>query len=304
MRRIVLAVFLGWFLGTAPLAAQEADAPGPPAPEGQLYPPPADPAVEPADPPAGCRWQPAWGLAGLRVTEGPRVAPNGLVYHPLFSIDLDLNLWVWPAGGLYVFADGSFWGERSENGVTNGRDGPLGFSKRELDFTLGAAWNYAGPWEARVSGYSLNNLNRGTDPVRPVGILDGALFENRYYLTGEYARLGEPGFDVARADFVSVGVYPTKELVGNNGRRFKPLAEVRAYLTYDLFDWPAYAYGDATLIADRSCVPRLLLFDVGVAARPLPSWRQWEFRVGAENTADFKTRSVLNLWAVSLRYVF
>ena len=38
--------------------------------------------------------------------------------------------------------------------------------------------------------------------------------------------------------------------------------------------------------------------------RPFHSWRQWEFRAGVENTGDFQTRSVLNLWYVSLRYVF
>jgi hypothetical protein len=305
----VLTLLLAWFLGAARLAAQEAADPVPPAPEGQLPPPAADPPAPAPDAEGPCRveaapWRPAWGLAGFHVFDGPRVAPNGREYHPSFSTDLDVNFWVWPSGGLYVFTDGRFWTERPEYGVTNGRDGPLGFSKREFDLDIGAAWNYSGPWEARASGYSLNNLNRGTDPVRPGGTLDGALLENRYYLTGEYARLGEPGFDVTRADFLSVGVYPTKDMVGNDGKTFKPLAELRAYVTYDILDWPAYAYGDATLIADRSAVPRLLLFDVGLAARPLPGWRQWEFRAGAENTADFKTRSVLNLWYLSLRYIF
>jgi hypothetical protein len=260
--------------------------------------------AEPAGPSEGCSWQSVWGLAGLRVIDGPRIAPNGQKYHPSFSIDLDLNLWLWPSQGIYVFADGRFWGERPENGVTNGRDGGLGFSKREFDIVGGAAWNYVGAWEARVSGYSLANLNRGLSLVAPSGGLDGALFENRYYLSAEYARLGQPGFDIARTSFVSIGVYPTKDLVGNDGQQFKPAGMLRAYLTYGLFDWPLYAFGDATLITDRTFTPRLLLFDVGLAARPFHSWRQWEFRTGVENTADFQTRSVLNLWYVSLRYVF
>jgi hypothetical protein len=79
---------------------------------------------------------------------------------------------------------------------------------------------------------------------------------------------------------------------------------LRAYLTYDLFDWPVYAYGDATLITDRNLDPRLLLFDVGLAARPFHSWRQWECRAGVENTADFQTRRALNLWYLSVRYIF
>ena len=293
MRQVVLSVLLGGLLGTAPLAAQETAAPVRRAP-----------AAEPADVPEGFHWQPVWGLVGLRVIDGPRIAPNSQEYHPSFSIDVNLNFWLWPSQGLYVFGDGRFWGERPEYGVTNGRDGPLGFSKREFDLAGGAAWNYAGVWEARVSGYSLNNLNRGKNLVNPSGSVDGALFENRYYLSEEYARLGQPGFDVARATFVSAGVYPTKNLVGNDGQTFKPAGMLRAYLTYDLLDWPVYAYGDATLITDRTFKPRLLLFDVGLAARPFHSWQQWEFRAGAENTGDFQTGSVLNLWYVSLRYIF
>jgi hypothetical protein len=262
------------------------------------------PAAEQACPTGENSWQSVWGLVGLRAIDGPRIAPNGQEYHPSFSIDLNFNFWLWPSQGIYVFGDGRFWGERPEYGVTNGRDGGLGFSKREFDISGGVAWNYTGAWEARVSGYSMNNLNRGTNLITPNGVLDGALFENRYYLSEGYAKLGEPGFDVARTSFVSLGVYPTKDFVGNDGQTFTPAAMLRAYLTYDLFDWPVYAYGDATLITDRTFTPRLLLFDVGLAARPFNSWKQWEFRAGVENTADFQTSSALNLWYVSLRYVF
>jgi hypothetical protein len=47
-----------------------------------------------------------------------------------------------------------------------------------------------------------------------------------------------------------------------------------------------------------------LLFDLGAAARPFRSWRQWEFRLGFENTADLEKKDVLNLGYVSLRYLF
>jgi hypothetical protein len=317
MRRVVLTALLGGLLGTAPLAAQETAAPARPAPLCQLFPSPPPASVPAADAPApgvvewpgeaaGVPvWQPAWGLAGLRVINGPRIAPNGEKYHPSFSLDMNINFWLWPSQGIYLFGDMRFWGERPEYGVTNGRDGGLGFSKREFDISGGPAWNYAGAWEARVSGYALNNLNRGTDQVQPTGELDGALIENRYYLSPEYARLGEPGFDVARATFLSVGVYPTKQLIGNDGQTFKPLGMLRAYLTYDLVEaWPVYAFGDFTLIADRTLDPKLLLFDVGVAARPFHEWRQWEFRAGAENTADLQAHQVLSLWYVALRYIF
>jgi hypothetical protein len=317
MRRAVLVAGLLGLLGAVRLPAQEAasrwtpggtDLPaGPAAPAAEAAvsaqaPAPPCPEVAPAEAPP---WQTAWGLVGLRIfAAGPKVAPNGEEYHPSFTTDLDINFWLWRSQGVYLFGDFRFWGERPENGVTNGRDGGLGFSKRQFDLQGGVAWNYTGPWEARVFGYSLNNLNRGQDLVTPYGINDGFGLENRYYLSPEYAKLGQTGFDVARATFVSIGYYPTKTMVDNDGNWFHPGLFLRAYLTCDLGDWPAYAYGDATFISKSSLHPKLLLFDVGVAARPFTSWRQWEFRLGVENTADFDAGSVLNLWYGSLRFIF
>ena len=96
-------------------------------------------------------WQSVWGLAALRVIPaGLKTAPNGEQYHPNFSMDLDLNAWLWRSHRLYLFGDARFWGEKSEYGVTNGRDGFFATSKREFDLSGGAAWNYAGSWEARL----------------------------------------------------------------------------------------------------------------------------------------------------------
>jgi hypothetical protein len=140
--------------------------------------------------------------------------------------------------------------------------------------------------------------------VTPAGINDGFGLANRYYLSPEYAKLGTTGYDVERATFVSVGYYPSKTLVGNDGQEFKPGLMLRAYLTYDLWDWPCYAFGDAMYIGERSFQPKLLLFDVGLAARPFTSCQQCEFRFGVENTADFQVGDVQNLWYASIRYVF
>jgi hypothetical protein len=250
-------------------------------------------------------WQTAWGLAGLRVIPaGPKVAPNGEEYHPNFSMDLDFNFWVWRSQGLYLFADMRLWGERGEYGVTNRRDSWLGTSKREFDLSGGAAWNYAGPWEARAFGYTQNNLNRGYSLVTPSGFGDGFGLENRYYLSPAYAKLGQTGFDVERATFLSIGYFPSKNMVGNDGRSFRPGLMLRAYLTCDLWDWPCYVFGDATYVSERSFQSRLLTFDVGFAARPFSSCQQCEFRFGAENTADFQVHNVQNLWYVSIRYIF
>jgi hypothetical protein len=316
MRRAVMAALLFGWLGAMPLSAQETAVPGatPPAfPDRQLCPvPETDPASEDqastADaggPAEAFPWQTVWGLVGLRgIPAGPKVAPNGEEYHPNFSIDLDFNFWLWRSRRLYLFGDARFWGEKPENGVTNGRDGFFGTSKRQFDLSGGAAWNYAGPWEARAFGYSFSNLNRGISRVVPTGINDGSGLENRYYLSPEYAKLGQTGFDVARATFLSVGYYPSKEMVGNDGQLFKPGLMLRAYLTCDLWDWPCYAFGDAMLISERSLQAKLLLFDVGLAARPFRSCQQCEFRLGVENTGDFQVGDVHNLWYVSLRYIF
>jgi hypothetical protein len=311
MLRAVLVAWLLALLGAMPLPAQEPALPNPldfrPDHDADSVLPPEAP-VSPAEevgPAEALSWQTAWGLASLRIfAQGPKIAPNGEEYHPSFSLDLNGNFWIWPSQRIYLFGDLRFWCERPEDGVTNGRDGGLGFSKRQFDLSGGPAWNYAGSWEARVFGYSMSNLNRGLNPVTPWGVNDGFGVENRYYLSPEYARLGQTGFDVARATFLSVGYYPTKDMVGNDGQTFKPGLMLRAYLIYDLGNWPVYAFGDATFIGERSLRAKLLLFDVGLAARPFHRWQQWEFRLGVENTADFQTGNVLNLWYGLVRFIF
>jgi hypothetical protein len=313
------AVALAWglcLLAPGPLAAQqslprEAACSGPPS--GETCPLPCSVSPSPVevstpeevglDP--ELPWRTVWGLGALRVIpEGPRMAPNGQKYHPNFSMDLNINCWLWPRQRLYLFGDLRFWGQRGEQGVTNGRDGALGTSKREFDISGGAAWNYAGPWELRAFGYSGNNLNRGDSLVTPAGFTDGFGVENRYYLSEEYTRLGQTGFDVARAPFVSFGYYPSKEMRGNDGRLFKPGLLLRAYLIYDLGDWPVYAFGDVTFISESSFEPRLLLFDLGFAARPFRACHQLEFRLGAETTADFQGGTTNSLWYAAVRYIF
>jgi len=109
---------------------------------------------------------------------------------------------------------------------------------------------------------------------------------------------------VAKATFLSMGYFPSKDMVGNNGQTFQPGLMLRAYLTYNLWDWPCYVFGDATCISESSFQPRLLLFDVGFAARPLSCCPQFEFRLGVDNTADFQVHNVQNLWYASFRFIF
>jgi hypothetical protein len=291
LRAGTVALLIG-LLGTMPAKAQD------PPPEEVYVADDAVPAAAPA-------WDTVWGVVGLRaIPAGARMAPNGLEYHPNFSIDLGFNFWIWRSQGLYIFANTRLWGETGEFGVTNAHDGALGTSKREFDLDGGVAWNYAGPLELRAFGYTNNNLNRGFNLVAPAGFTDGFGIENRYYLSPEYARLGQTGFDVARASFVSIGYLPSKDLVGNDGQQFYPGLMIRGYATCDLGNWPCYVYGDATYLGDQSFQPRLLILDAGLAARPLRSHQQWELRLGAESTADLQVHNSLSLWYVSVRFNF
>jgi hypothetical protein len=257
--------------------------------------PPSTPDPDPGPAPAPEPSVPAedlsvvWGIAGLRgFALGQHTAPNGVEYHQLFSLDLNFNCWLWPEHGTYLFSDARFWGQRAAPGVTNPSQGAFDFSKRELDFDLGAAWNYWGPWEARAFAYAFNNLNRGTSLTAPTGYADGVGVEDRFYLGEEYARLGTASFDVARASFVSVGYFPSKDLTDTEGEAFKPGPFARAYLAWGPPGAVWYLFADGEFIAKRTFTAKQLYVDAGVAARPIPWAPRLEFRVGTEDTYDLE----------------
>src|SRR5262249_53454564 len=152
-------------------------------------------------------------------------------------------------------ADSSFWGQRATPGVTNPSQGAFDFSKREFDFDGGLAWNYYGALEARAFAYSYNNLNRGMSPVAPKGYADGVGLENRSYLGPAYPNLGTTAYDVTRANFVSAGFYPTKDMVDGNGGYFKTGPFVRAYLTLDVLGPRLYLYTDLQGLGRKSFTP-------------------------------------------------
>jgi hypothetical protein len=274
----------------------------------------ADAVPSPAVPPAELTtereraWDsalPVWGMLGGRgYALGDHVASNGEEFKQIFSIDLDFNVWLWQREGLYVFGDGRFWAQKAAPGITNPSQGPFDFSKREFDFDLGLAWNYYGNWEARAFGYSMNNLNRGTSQVAPTGFNDGVGLENRYYLGSTYAALGTRQFDEARASFVSLGYFPTKDMVDGDGVQFKPGPFARAYLTCGLYGEIVYLYADGQLIAERSLLPKLLTVDAGVAVRPFARLPRLEFRLGTEDVFDLQNREAETGLYGGIRYVY
>jgi len=246
-----------------------------------------------------------WGVTGLRgYVFGQQVAPNGLEFKPLFSLDLNLNFWLWPEQRLYTFTDTRFWGQKAAPGITNPSQGVFDFSKREFDLDLGLAWNYYGNLEARAFAYSFNNLNRGTSAVRPSGYNDGVGLEQRWYVGGTYPDLGLEGFDVARATFLSVGYYPTKDMVDGDGNLFKPVPFARAYFTWDLCAERWYLFVDAQAIATRSFVPKILCADAGTALRLFLRARHVEFRIGSENKYDPQAHELETNVYGAVRFVF
>ncbi len=249
--------------------------------------------------------QTVWGILDFRgFPVGDQMASNGVEFHQLFLLDLNFNIMLWREKKVYLFADSLFWGQKPAPGITNPTQGPFDFSKREFDFNLGAAWNYAGPWEARVFAYSFNNLNRGNSLVSPAGFNDGIGLENRYYIGQTYADLGNSNFDTARATFVSVGYYPSKTMEDGIGNQFKPGAFVRTYLTYDLWGPQYYAFGDMQFTTSRSLTPTLLSWDAGLAGRPFTSLSRLEFRIGSLGMFTLRGGDVEKSLYLSIRYVF
>jgi hypothetical protein len=236
-------------------------------------------------------WTDVWGVVWAKAFyTGDRVAPNGVVFSPIFALGMNFNMGILPNQKLYLFTDTVFWGQKPDisGGITNGHQGIFDYSKREFDLSMGFAWNYWGSWEARVFAYSFNNLNRGESPTQPSGYSDGVGLENRYYLPST-----DP-YDVAKRSFLSLGYYPSKTMVGGDGQGFSPGLFARAYLTWDLHWWGSYLYGDGQYIGEQGVKPRLLNFDGGVGIRPFVKLQNIEFRLGFSESFD--VQAIDNHW--------
>lgn len=246
-----------------------------------------------------------WGLIGGRgFLLGDQIAPNGLEYRPLFSLDTSLNFWFWREQRLYGYVETRFWGQRAGAGVTNPSQGAFDFSKRELDLDVGLAWNYSGPFELRTFAYSMNNLNRGNSSFSPAGYNDGVGIENRWYFGKNYESLGTSQFDIARTSYLSLGFYPTKEMTDDNGNRFKPGLFARARVTYDIMPETWYLYFDSQFICFKSGPAKLFNFDGGTAFRPFASNSRVEFRFGSENKCDIQLHSIETELYFGIRLTF
>ncbi len=231
-------------------------------------------------------WTDVWGIVWAKAFyTGDRVAPNGVVFSPIFALGMNFNMGILPNQKLYLFTDTVFWGQKPDisGGITNGHQGIFDYSKREFDLAMGFAWNYWGPWEARAFAYSYNNLNRGLSPTQPSGYSDGVGLENRFYLP-----CVDP-YDVGKRSFLSLGYYPSKTMVGGDGQGFSPGLFARVYLTWELHWWGSYLYGDGQYIGEQGIKPRLLNFDGASATSPIRQLT--EYRISVRFFRQFRRAS-------------
>lgn len=252
---------------------------------------------------------PIWGVLSLRgFPYGQHIASNGVEFHPLFAGDISFNFWVWRQERVYLFIDAAFWGQKAAPGITNPSQGQFDFSKREYDLAGGVAWNYYGPLEARVFAYSFNNLNRGDSDVSPSGFKDGVGVENRVYVNSVYKNLGTVDYDQPRASFLSIGYFPTKDMVDAAGNVFHPGLSLRAYLTFLTVERNArpvfYVYSDMQFLTARSMSPSLFVLDAGFAMRPFDCIPRFEFRLGTQDYFNLQDSEKVSSVYLGISFIF
>jgi len=244
-------------------------------------------------------WPEIWGDVNARAYwPGDRVAPNGVVFDPVFGVDFHLNIGLQPQKKLYTFLDSDFWAQRAAKGITNNKYGSYDFSKRESDIALGIAGEVFDRFELRGSVYGQDNLNRGSSQTLAQSYQRGVRLESRYYF-------GDANiYDTGRLNFVGLGYAPDTKRISATGFEFRTGLFAEAYLTYPLPALRSYLFADATLIAANAIDPRLVQINAGLALRPFDSLPALELRVGDEFSTDLKEDAQRNLAYLAIRAYF
>ncbi len=182
-----------------------------------------------------------WGDVGFGFypTNSQKVAPNGLVYAPMFRLIGDISV---GSRDLYLFVTSAYYTEKPTPGeTTNKSQGSFDFTKRQYDFNIGGAFATGEDTEIRFWAYSQSNINRGRDLNKPFGYKDGFASSVRYYLADEVVTHG----------YMGVGYYFTKELVDTNGDAYTPSFFTEINYTR-LLGSGLHAYGQAVIQGERS----------------------------------------------------
>ncbi len=237
--------------------------------------------------------QRTWGIAGGRfIFSGDKMAPNGVPYHPLFSLDLNFNFALTHDRRLYGFFDARFWAQSNQDHVAQHF---ADFSKRQFDLAPGLAWNFYDRFEARVFAYSFNNLNRGFDLNNPFGYQDGVAVEARYYFAGT-------DFDRGIFNFFSLGYYLSKSMIGNDGKEWEPGAFLRWSYNIPLWEQRLYAYTMGEFIAEKPFQAKWLWLDTGLSCRPIAHFPMLDIRLGNETNVDIDNGKTLTMWYIGGRF--
>lgn len=197
-----------------------------------------------------------WGDVGMGIypTNGEKVAPNGLVYQPMFRLVADINI---GSSDSYLFANSAYYTEKPDPGVTtNKTQGSFDFTKRQYDFNIGYAWGLSDNTEVRFWLYSMSNINRGTDLHKPYGFKDGFVGSMRYYLQDSAITQG----------YLEAGYYFTKELVDTNGNGYAPSVFANGNISH-LLGMGVHGYGSAQLMTERNSGLKELDTQMGVYYR-------------------------------------
>lgn len=183
-----------------------------------------------------------WGNVGFGLypmSSSQKVAPNGLVYEPMFRLIGDVNV---GSRDLYLFATSAYYTEKPNPGVTtNKSQGSFDFTKRQYDFNLGGAFAAGADIEVRFWAYSQSNINRGIYLDKPSGYKDGFASSLRHYFADEVITHG----------YIGAGYYFTKELVDTNGQAYTPSFFAEMNFTRPL-GAGFHAYGQVIIQGARS----------------------------------------------------
>jgi hypothetical protein len=239
--------------------------------------------------------QRTWGYAGGRfIFNGEKTAPNGALYHPYFSLDLNFNFALTRDRRFYGYFDTRFWAQSNQDKVAQSS---IDFSKRQFDLHPGLAWNFYGRMEARVFAYSFNNLNRGNSLTQPFGFNDGVAVEGRYYFAGT-------DFDTGIYNFLSVGYYLSKEMIGNDGNLWQPGGYLRWTYNIPLWQQRIYLFTIGEFITEKPFDAKWVWLDTGLSCRPIKRYPMFDLRVGNESNIDIINSKTRMMWYVGGRFAF